>query len=89
MLRTPLSIAADMMDVVLLDHIAARTGLAIAPRPADRDAAVVRVVDVVAANGVAAALPDPDAGAPDDKVVRRYRRSRSPVCSAAWRITGC
>src|SRR5262249_22086078 len=52
---------ADVVDDVLQHEIARRERLAVAPGPADRDAGVEEVRDVVAVDLVAFALPDPDA----------------------------
>ena len=53
--------AADVVDVVFLDEVPRRQGGAVAPRPADRDAGVVQVVDVIVRDPVVGALADPDA----------------------------
>ena len=49
------------MDVIELDHVVARQRGAVAPRPANRDAGVVEVVDQVVRDAVVRRLADPDA----------------------------
>ena len=53
--------AADVVDVVELDHVVMGAGRGIAPTPADRDAGVVQVADLVVRDPVVAGPADPDA----------------------------
>ena len=52
---------ADVVDVVELDHVVMRAGRGIPPTPADRDAGVVQVADLVVRDPVVAGPADPDA----------------------------
>ena len=53
--------APDVVDVVVFDDVVLRQGVAVAPGPADGDARVIQVMDVVVDDAVAGTLPDPDA----------------------------
>ena len=54
---------AEVVDVVELDHVVVRAVRGVVPVPADADAGVEQVVDVVVRDAVVAALGDPDADA--------------------------
>src|SRR5690349_2554572 len=49
------------MDVVVFNNIAIRIAVDVAPRPADADAGVIEIVDVVVNDLISAALGDQDA----------------------------
>ena len=52
---------ADVVDVVEFDHVVMRAGRGIPPTPADRDAGIVQVADLVVRDPVVAGPADPDA----------------------------
>jgi hypothetical protein len=54
--------AADVMDVVLPDDVSCGQGGAVTPSPADRDAGIVQVVDMIVGDPIVEARTDPDAG---------------------------